>query len=73
VYLEVSAEEVARRLHETASRPLMNGEKAPAALLAERRAWYEEVASVRLDTSGLALYQVVARLRRLLFAKGVLP
>jgi shikimate kinase len=70
VWLEVEPAEAARRVRAmpgdpAAARPLLQG-GAPgdrlAAVLEQRRAWYEEVAHVKLATDGLTPEQVADRI-----------
>lgn len=52
VWLQVSAQQAARRVGINASRPLLWGDVRDrlSTLLAERTPWYEQVASIRIDT-----------------------
>lgn len=65
VFLDVSAEEALRRMPKTAARPLLacpDPRSAWAQLAAERRHLYEEVAGLRVDTTGLTADDVATRI-----------
>jgi shikimate kinase len=65
VFLDVALPDAMRRLGLTQSRPLLLGDETTVrqqwrALLEQRRPWYDEVATLRVDTSGRTPEQVAA-------------
>ncbi|MCL1890418.1 MAG: shikimate kinase [Coriobacteriia bacterium] len=72
IYLEVGAAEAVGRISRPETRPLLQGTTPPAELLEQRRALYEESATLTFNTSGLSIGQVTNQLHRLLKKKGIL-
>jgi shikimate kinase len=72
VYLEVDAATVAGRVSQDGSRPLWGGGQHLEQLLEQRRALYEQLADVRVDTRGRTPQEVAAVLCRELPIKGIL-
>ena len=66
VYLEVTAEEAARRIPNTEARPLFKNLDTARATLKERLPLYEAAADVRIDTVGRTIAEVAQ------LAKGML-
>lgn len=62
VWLDTDTEELVRRVAKGAHRPLLDGDPSGTLgrLATERRSMYEEVADVRIDTTGRSLDQVTA-------------
>lgn len=72
VYLEVDVAEVTRRVSNPETRPLLANEQAAQRLLDERRALYEELADLRVNTNGLAASEVARRVTAGLRRMGAL-
>ncbi len=72
VYLEVTAQEVLRRIGDTTSRPLLADREGAAETLAARRPLYEEVATITVPTTGLTSGEVVSLSGMLLHERGLL-
>jgi shikimate kinase len=72
IYLHVEAAEAVGRISHPETRPLLNGERSPAALLEERLPFYREAADIMYDTSGKNPGIVANELGRMLEEKGLL-
>ncbi len=69
VYLEVSWDDVRRRIGDDPARPLLRG-RDPEALLASRRRSYERVASMTVATSGRSPEEIAAHIARQVTARA---
>ena len=60
VWLDASVEDLVVRTKQSAARPLLDGDAAATlqSLSSQRSAWYEEVATVRIDTRGKTVAKV---------------
>ena len=60
VWLDASVEDLVVRTKQSAARPLLDGDAAATlqSLSNQRSAWYEEVATVRIDTRGKTVAKV---------------
>ena len=72
VLLRVDPDEAVSRITRLDKKPLLNGEKTPSELLAERWDWYESCADLIFDTSGKGTGKVSYELGCLLEDKGLL-
>lgn len=73
IYLDTSVDEQLRRTAHTSHRPLLLTEDPRATLekiRIERRPLYEEVADIKLDTTGRRVRSVALSLHRLIIRKG---
>lgn len=70
VYLEVTPDEVRRRIRSTDSRPLLNDWEDAGGLLEERRALYERAADITFDTSGKTADEVTNQIGEMLWERG---
>lgn len=65
VFLDVSADEALRRMPQTADRPLLAAADPRAAweeLMAGRRSMYQQIATMRVDTTGVDAAHVAGRI-----------
>ena len=60
VWLDASVDDLVVRTKQSAARPLLDGDAAATlqSLSSQRSAWYEEVATVRIDTRGKTVAKV---------------
>jgi shikimate kinase len=60
VWLDASVEDLVIRTKSGATRPLLDGDAATTlqSLSSQRSAWYDEVATVRIDTRGKSVAKV---------------
>ncbi len=70
VYLKVGADEAASRISRPETRPLLKGD--PSGILAGRIRFYEEVADIMVDTSGVPADEVVNIVGELLWKRGLI-
>lgn len=72
IYLKVPVEEAVARITHPETRPMLSGPRPVAEIYAERQPWYEEVADITIETSGMSVYQVARTCKEELEKRGFL-
>ena len=72
VFMQVEPEEAVSRISSPKSRPLLANGSDPRALYEKRLPWYEEVADLTFNTSGMKPGQVAVELGEILHGKGLI-
>lgn len=72
VHLKVSADEAARRISDTSTRPLFQNLEAARERCRQRAPFYDGVADVTVDTAGKSVFSIANEVQRILMREGVL-
>lgn len=72
VYLKVTAEEAASRIHDISTRPLFRDLDNAQRVIDERLSLYEEVADATVDTAGRGTGSIARKVQGILEEKGIL-
>lgn len=72
VYLQVTADEAAARIPNTASRPLFKNLDTARAIVAEREPLYAAAADIAVETTGYAIHEIAEEVKDLLLNHGIL-
>ena len=72
VYLDVTADEAARRIPNTDSRPLFKNLETARKTIAERQPYYKAASDARVNTTGREVPEIAEEIKQILLEKGVL-
>lgn len=72
IYLDVPVDEAVGRISHPETRPMLSGPRPVAEIYAERLPMYSEVADITIKTSGMTVYQVARKCKRILEKRGIL-